>query len=152
VRKVSSNKKDVSEALFVINKAAKRLTRVIYNNREREGKCSRNKLIDKQNALYEMKEKIIHSNLENGNIQGIGIHKRVNENCKENFLIYYRFGDYVFHLPAKQTDLSSLPFLGEYKKRSELSRHAISSMGVKKAKSILNMHIEKEVDCNSRTI
>ncbi|WP_063565482.1 YkyB family protein [Paenibacillus sp. O199] len=103
-----------SEALFTINKAAKRAEKIYRNSSCNSGKCSKKKLGKKLNKLYEMKREIIEKAMTSEHAELRGIHSKFDWFGNKEDLLYYRFGKYNFHVPVDSFEKSNAPYLGEY--------------------------------------
>lgn len=126
-----------SEALFTINIAAKRAEKIFRTSKSKSGKCSKKKLEHKLNKLYEMKKEIIEKAIASDCAVIRGIHSKVDANGHKMDLLYYKFGNYGFHVPVvDSSEVGQVPHLGEYvqKKYSKSSKNKYSRS---KAKSIL---------------
>ncbi|PIH61533.1 YkyB family protein [Paenibacillus sp. LK1] len=126
-----------SEALFTINKAAKRAEKIFRTSSCKSGKCSKKKLGNKLNKLYEMKRHIIEKALTSDLAELRGIHSKFDAIGNKEDLLYYQFGKYNFHVPVDSYEICNVPYLGEYVQKKYLKRNK-SKYTTSRAKLILN--------------
>ena len=106
VKHVPLTDETLSEALYIINKSAKKsrdaknLVYLLGDHQTTQSQKSR------QKNLYKLKDKTLEILAAQGKLIYLGYHE-----MDEDYLYLYRFGEYTFHIP-KQTE-GSLPLLND---------------------------------------
>lgn len=117
IDRIEMTTENLGEALYVINKSAKRIRDSKKDNYDlgQYDSVKRSKL--KEQELYNLKEKVLSKMLAENRAEIIGIHKQIVTNKSEyeweNHLLLINVGEYSFHLPVKMKDIKKHPFLGE---------------------------------------
>ncbi|MBE7897176.1 hypothetical protein G7L40_00430 [Paenibacillus polymyxa] len=132
---------DVGQALYTLNRAARRLNRLLwYNKKMTNGKCANHKLLKLQQQYYSLKERAIANLVDSGLAEVVGIHSKTDLFGNKTYFTYYKVGDYKFHLPATQNE--SLPYLGEYLKCNSEYNYK-NPMRVSKAEYLIESYIKE---------
>lgn len=107
IREYDMTVDNICEALYIINKSAKRSrdTKARNYNEGNHGHVKKAKI--RQQELYELKENVINKLLKEKRISLEGFHKQFN-----NTLLYYKYKDYGFHIIDNDMDTSNIKLLG----------------------------------------
>ncbi|ASA21809.1 YkyB family protein [Paenibacillus donghaensis] len=135
------NNTDLEEALYVINKAAKRLKHIRYKTGYSKSKCRTDKLFRKQESLYDLKKQIINKALLDGIANKTGIHKLKKSNGEDINFMFVRFTNRTFHIPVEPNECSAMVDLGEMVYRPYGSIDRTNNISTMKAKNILSRYL-----------
>jgi hypothetical protein len=132
---------DLEEALYIINKAAKRLRHIRYKTGYTKSKCSSDKLRRKEEHLYSLKKQIINKALLEGVANEVGIHSYKNSEGDLTVLRLVRFVNRSFHIPIDANE-STLNELGEIYYNTYISTYRGNNFSTIKAKNVLNSYLQ----------
>ncbi|SHK46709.1 YkyB family protein [Desulforamulus aeronauticus] len=111
------NTENLSEALYIINKFAKRKRDTKKDHYEQGHHDLVKSLKQREHQLYELKSQVLTKMLAEERAEILGIHKQIiNTQGKResiNHLLLIQVGEHTFHRPAKAKDIKKHPFLGE---------------------------------------
>lgn len=114
---IEMNTENLAEALYIINKFAKRKRDTKKDHYLQGNYALVKSLKNKEHELYQLKSQVLAKFLSEGRAEILGIHKQI-INTKEkreviNHLLLIQVGEHTFHRPAKAKDIKKYPFLGE---------------------------------------
>lgn len=135
------NVTDLEEAVYTINKAAKRLKYIRYKTGYTKSKCSVEKLLKKQEYLYDLKNQIINKALLEGVANEEGIHRVKKSNGDEISYVYVRFTNRSFHIPVGSIECKITNDLGNLSYRTYVPFKGSNGFNTGKAKNILNSYL-----------
>lgn len=135
------NATDLEEAVYTINRAAKRLKHIRYKTGYAKSKCSADKLLKKQESLYDLKKQIICKALLEGDASEEGIHKLKNSSGEEVNFKFVRFINRSFHIPIESNDCVSMNDLGCFEYRPYKQIDHTNGLTAMKAKNVLNKYL-----------
>ncbi|WP_100408466.1 YkyB family protein [Bacillus solitudinis] len=116
IRNFELNENNLGEALYIINKSAKKSRDTKQENyySKNFGVVSRSK--SRQSSLYDLKNDVISKAERDGIAEIIGYHVQEHYERPDVFLVLYRIGDFTFHNIAdvnpENTDLERLGEIG----------------------------------------
>lgn len=114
---IEMSTENLAEALYIINKFAKR-KRDTKRDHYQSGQHSLVKSLKyREQALYDLKAQVLARMMGEQRAEILGIHKQIiNTKAKSeciNHLLLIQVGERTFHRPAKAKDIKKFPFLGE---------------------------------------
>jgi len=117
VDRIEMNTENLAEALYVINKFAKRIRDQKNSNYEiGQYESAKNSKL-KEQELYHLKEKVLNKLLREEKARILGVHRQTfydKFDCElERHLLLIVVGDYDFHRPTKGKDINKYPYLGD---------------------------------------
>lgn len=108
IRKFELSIENICEALYVINKSAKKSRDSKKDNyyMRRHGIVSRCKT--RECELYSLKDEVMNKLIDEGKLELVGYHI---QGCSM-YLKYYKYSDYSFHLPSTKEEVEGLKNIG----------------------------------------
>ena len=108
IRELDLTLENICESLYIINRSAKksRDTKNSHYFQRNFGIVAKAK--SRQNNLYELKNNVMEKLINDNELKLQGYHKQ-----HENYLLYYVYNNFGFHMISNQKDIENIKFLGD---------------------------------------